>query len=771
MIAPLDPAASRRNVGYHFMRRSAEDTHESSSTTILPGDGIGLTVIVPTRNESSNIAPLLDRLEAALAERAATILFVDDSTDQTPAVIRQESASRTVPISVIARPEGRRNGLSGAVVEGMEAARGRWVCVMDADLQHPPEIIPRLLDQANRTAADIVVASRQADYLGPVGLTRTRAITSQLLTILARMVFPRVLKNVSDPLTGFFLVRQAAIDTTTLQPEGFKILLEILARHPDLRVTELHFDFAPRHEGQSKADLNEGMRFFRHLTRLRLTVNQHLVRFLIVIMLAVIFNLSLLGGLVNSGWSVFGAATVAGGLTIAGVLIGEMWIFSDRPRGPARRRLAGVLLVSLIYLGVSYLPVIWMLAVQLGTPVLLAALVAMLVAGFVYYLFSEQWIWTRGLMMRPRASVYYNIHDLLTVASQIPLADLEYFRVADNPKDIDLQLRVDRHGTPSRVPNAICYDEHLGRFGFGLTVIPGDFTEIVVSPLLETSPSFLYTNVVEPVLQWCLVRRGYSLARAGSISLGDGMSAANDLPPAFLITGRPDLSDGIAQLCRDEKAGFMGDDRVIIGREKRIFCFPKPVTASLDLLPESPPKVRSTLALRLQRWLYSRPVRQLALFLSDRQLPVATVNTYLQRIIPQPKYPLDVLVSGITYTKSALPAAFITLDDGEGLRPLSPEEWSERLLEPGDRAYGFRPYPLLASGLSSWGSHDWHSEEKAILRAGLAGATSLQVGRTHEQWWEPVAIILRQQQSLNRTSKTFHPAQVAPVNAHQHPIS
>ena len=177
---------------------------------------VELTVIVPTRNEAGNVGPLLDRLGEALDGHSFEVLFVDDSTDATPQIITAETAVRPFPVRVIARPPARRNGLSGAVVEGMAAASGRWLCVIDADLQHPPELIPRLLAQANRTAADIVVASRQANWLGPVGLSRARALTSQTLTILARMVFPRVLKNVSDPLTGFFLARRAAVDTTCL---------------------------------------------------------------------------------------------------------------------------------------------------------------------------------------------------------------------------------------------------------------------------------------------------------------------------------------------------------------------------------------------------------------------------------------------------------------------------------------------------------------------------------------------------------------------------
>ena len=688
-----------------------------------PGDGpsVDLTVIVPTRNEADNVGPLLDRLGAALAGESFEVLFVDDSTDATPQVIVSRAAASPFPVRVIARSPAQRNGLSGAVVEGMDAAAGRWLCVIDADLQHPPELIPRLLAQATRTGADIVVASRQADLLGPIGLSRARAFTSQGLTILARMVFPRVLKNVSDPLTGFFLVRRAAVNTAVLQPEGFKILLELLARHPDLRVTELHFDFAPRQEGQSKADLNEGMRFFRHLTRLRLTVNQHLIRFLVLIAVAVGLNLALLGGLVTgAGWPLMRAAAAAGAATVAAVLVGEMWVFSDRPRGPARRRLAVVLLVGTLFLFFVYLPVIWLLVVRLDASYLLAALGAMLFAGFVYYAFSEQWIWTRGLMMRPRANTYYDIHGIAAVASQIPLDDLAHYRVADAPARIDLHVRVDRHGTPSRVPGAICYDEHLGRFGFGLTVIPGDFTEIIVSPLLETSPAFVYTNVVEPTLRWLLVTRGYVLARAGG--------AADAAGRALLFTGQQSLGYGLAWLCAERGLAFLGDDRVIIGRDRQARAFLKPVTARPNMQP-SP--ARAAPPHRLQHWLYSRPVRRLGLFLSKRRLPAATVNTYLQRLIPQPKYPLDALAPGVAYGRAAAPA-FIFLPNGpEGVSLL------DHLLDEGDSAYGFQPYPLLAGALAHWDGRDWAAEARAILHSSLMGCEVIE-WQPGDRWWEQV---------------------------------
>jgi glycosyltransferase involved in cell wall biosynthesis len=719
------------------MQQGAEASNGKTLPSESPQADFELSVIVPTRNESKNVAPLLSRLGAALDGRKFEVLFVDDSNDDTPETVLRGAAGRAFPIKLIARPEERRNGLSGAVVEGMESAQGHWLCVIDADLQHPPEIIPRLLDQANRAGADVAVASRRADLLGPLGLSRARALNSQLLTILARMLFPRVLKNVTDPLTGFFLARRAAIDTAVLQPEGFKILLEILVRHPDLRVTEIQFDFAPRHEGQSKADLNEGVRFFRHLTRLRLTVNQHLIRFLIVVALAVVLNLLLLGSFSAAGWPLFRAASLAGGITIAAVLVGETWVFSDRPGDPVRRRLVGILLIGVVFLGFIYLPVIWLLAVRLGLPILIAGLAAMIFAGFFYYLFSEQWIWTRGLMMRPRASNFYNIHGLVVIDSQLPLSDLEHFRVAVTPPRIDLLLRVDRHGTPSRVPGSIAYDEHLGRFGFGLTVVPGDITEIVVSPLLETSPAFLYTNVVEPVLRWVLVTRGNSLARAGAVRFP--VTSETATAPALLMSGGSDMSYGLAQLCEGERLAFMGDDRVIISRDGWVRSFPKPVTAGGEMMPERARFVASSPALRLQRLLYSRPIRRLGLFLSRRQLPAATVNTYLQRIIPQPKFPLHKLARGIIYGDAASPAHLVLQERGDNALAAMPlEQAIDHLLDPGDGAFGFQPYPLLINELGHWNGRNWIEEEREILRTGLSGCKIIHWRYRGDRWWEQV---------------------------------
>src|SRR5918911_830693 len=122
-----------------------------------------LSMVIPTRNEAGNIEPLLMRIHQALKGISAEVVFVDDSTDETPEVIRKLQEWFPLPIKLIHRPkEERKNGLGGAVVEGFKATQGKWMCVMDADLQHPPEMIPRLLREAQKSGADVVMGSRLA---------------------------------------------------------------------------------------------------------------------------------------------------------------------------------------------------------------------------------------------------------------------------------------------------------------------------------------------------------------------------------------------------------------------------------------------------------------------------------------------------------------------------------------------------------------------------------------------------------------------------------
>jgi dolichol-phosphate mannosyltransferase len=231
-----------------------------------------LCAVVPTRNEADNVREVARRLGAALRDVSAEVVFVDDSDDGTPQVVEDLASSIAEPrVRLVHRagPE-RVGGLGGAVVTGMRAATADWVCVLDGDLQHPPEVVPRLLAAARHADADLVIATRYAGDGRADGLTAGRTAVSRSAATAARVLFPRRLRGVSDPMSGFFLVRTSALDLDALRPRGFKILLEILVTAPWLSATEVSFAFADRHRGRSKAGWREGFRFARSLARLRL---------------------------------------------------------------------------------------------------------------------------------------------------------------------------------------------------------------------------------------------------------------------------------------------------------------------------------------------------------------------------------------------------------------------------------------------------------------------------------------------------------------------
>ena len=227
------------------------------------------TIVIPTYNERDNIATLLRRLSAVLPASDTEIVFVDDSSDDTPAVIRAAAGTCPIPVTVHHREKGA-GGLGGAVVEGMRLARGAWIVVMDADLQHPPEIVPDLIAAGLRDGADLVVGTRYAGGGKRDGLSDGyRKLISGGSTLVTKLVFRNHLIQVSDPMSGLFAVRASSLDVEELRPLGFKILLELVVRNRPGRIGEVPYVFQPRHAGESKSSLAEGLRFAKHLAILR----------------------------------------------------------------------------------------------------------------------------------------------------------------------------------------------------------------------------------------------------------------------------------------------------------------------------------------------------------------------------------------------------------------------------------------------------------------------------------------------------------------------
>ena len=228
---------------------------------------IRISVVVPTRNEAGNVDELQRQLACALDGIEHEIVVVDDSNDDVTRPVLRAAAARDPRWRVIERAPHEQTGLASAVVLGVEAARGMAVCVMDGDLQHPPQVVPSLL-AAIEAGADLAVASRYMPGGSRAGLDgNMRNLVSRSCTWLAQAVFPEA-RRTSDPLSGFFCCRRTAIKGIELKPRGFKILLEVLVCAPGMRVADVPFVFASRLAGESKASTRQGVLFLGHLASL-----------------------------------------------------------------------------------------------------------------------------------------------------------------------------------------------------------------------------------------------------------------------------------------------------------------------------------------------------------------------------------------------------------------------------------------------------------------------------------------------------------------------
>jgi dolichol-phosphate mannosyltransferase len=232
---------------------SDQDTLPRKSGARRAALPLELSVVTPTFNERGNVAPLVEKLKAALAGVAWEVLFVDDDSPDGTAEAVKAIAEHDPRVRCIRRV-GRR-GLAGAVVEGALASAAPYVAVIDADLQHDETLLPAMLAALRAGEADVVIGSRYLDDKGLAqGLTPLRKAASGLATALGRRALG---VSVTDPVSGFFMLRREVIDQTAarLEPTGFKILFDILAsaRTP-LRVTELPYAFQARAAGQSKLD-------------------------------------------------------------------------------------------------------------------------------------------------------------------------------------------------------------------------------------------------------------------------------------------------------------------------------------------------------------------------------------------------------------------------------------------------------------------------------------------------------------------------------------
>ncbi|KOF56412.1 polyprenol monophosphomannose synthase [Clostridium guangxiense] len=224
-----------------------------------------LSIIIPVYNEKKNIRELVIRMENALKSKNYEIIFVDDSNDETTDVI-MNLTKQDDKVKLIHREEKR--GLSSAVIEGFKEAKGDVFSVMDGDLQHPPEIVPFMLDKINE-GADIVIPSRFIQGGSDGGLNLFRKFVSWTARYMGKVLFKK-LRQISDPTSGIFMLKKSVIANKNLSDIGWKILIEVLVMGEYNNLVEIPYAFDTRNSGESKMSAVVQAQYLKHLFSLLL---------------------------------------------------------------------------------------------------------------------------------------------------------------------------------------------------------------------------------------------------------------------------------------------------------------------------------------------------------------------------------------------------------------------------------------------------------------------------------------------------------------------
>lgn len=225
-----------------------------------------LTLVIPTLHEVESLPMLLGRVTTALEAQSLPfdILIVDDDSRDGTEELVSAMASVDPRVRLLVR-KGER-GLSGAILHGWQQCDGTVLGVMDADLQHPPELLPALVD-AIQNGNDIAIGSR---YVQGGRVDRWNPVRRLLSAMAVWVTYPVQCcsRKAHDPMSGFFLVRRHCVENVELQSAGFKLLLEILVRGHIASVREIPIAFGRRAAGRSKANLKVAWEYLRLLMRL-----------------------------------------------------------------------------------------------------------------------------------------------------------------------------------------------------------------------------------------------------------------------------------------------------------------------------------------------------------------------------------------------------------------------------------------------------------------------------------------------------------------------
>jgi dolichol-phosphate mannosyltransferase len=372
-----------------------------------------LSVVIPTYNETENLAALLAQVFTVLKDNEINgeVIIVDDDSPDRTWELAQGLTKRYKDLRVIRRQSEK--GLATAVLTGFAAASSSKLLVMDADLSHPPWLISKLYKALEE--ADISVASRNVKGGGVRNWPASRKAISWGATQIARL-----LTDVKDPMSGYFALHKEVLEGADLDPKGYKILLEILVKGRYQKVQEIPFVFEDRRVGTSKMSSGIITKYVSHswsLLKVAKNTRAQLVRFLMIGGLGILVNLAVLWALVNFGSMNYLPAAVLSFIAAVTFNFAGNRLFAFRAQGSLSGQYAKFFTVSVgslvINLGALFMLVdighLWYMAGQV---------IAILVATSCNFAGNKAWTFRATAAVRPkdvrtgalRAIVLGNVH-------------------------------------------------------------------------------------------------------------------------------------------------------------------------------------------------------------------------------------------------------------------------------------------------------------------------------------------------------------------------
>jgi dolichol-phosphate mannosyltransferase len=353
-----------------------------------------ISIVIPTYNEQDNIVPLVERLSRVLANRKYEILLVDDNSKDKTVEIAAGLADR-YPVKVLMRK--RERGLATAVLHGFKYALGNIIGVMDADLQHPPEVNAALI-QVLDGGADMAVASRYVPGGGVPNWGLLRRIISKGASTIAHLFLPST-RKVKDPMSGFFMFKREKIEGVEFKPTGYKILLEMLVMGKFQNVVEVPFIFEDRSSGRSKMKARQQLDYLKHIFSLMRRKGElvRLLKFIAVGLSGVVVNMGILWLLTELAGLAYYISSLIGieASIISNFLLNDFVTFADRRSGKTGSFILRFLKFNLTCgtgAAIQY-GILLLLTSVAGLNYLLSNFIGIVVAFLWNYMLSTFWTW------------------------------------------------------------------------------------------------------------------------------------------------------------------------------------------------------------------------------------------------------------------------------------------------------------------------------------------------------------------------------------------